>query len=190
MGGRNMDSLVSGAVADGDYFFTRAAAQHLLESLGIPILLASRASVLIATVPYEAVKISSQSRRNEVEKQEVLLEMLLKEEENRRTNFGMKRKLDIGGASYIMDKLSNNAFDFIQRLNVRPSMDDFVEEGFDEVESTPERNEQLPVVDYVELFADITKWLEYDVLITNYRGILSMPNGEMLTTGWESAIFG
>jgi hypothetical protein len=191
MGGRNMDSLVSGAVADGDYFFTRAAAQPLLEALGIPIIFASLASVLIATVPYEAVKISSQSRRNEVEKQAELLEMLLKEEEDRRKNFGMKRKLDIGGASYIMDILSNNAFDFIQRLNVRPSMDDFVEEDIDEVvETIPERNEQLPVVDYVELFADITKWLEYDVLITNYRGILSMPNGEMLSAGWESAIFG
>jgi hypothetical protein len=191
MSGRNMDSLVSGAVADGDYFFTRAAAQPLLEALGIPIIFASLASVLIATVPYEAVKISSQSRRNEVEKQAELLEMLLKEEEDRRKNFGMKRKLDIGGASYIMDILSNNAFDFIQRLNVRPSMDDFVEEDIDEVvETIPERNEQLPVVDYVELFADITKWLEYDVLITNYRGILSMPNGEMLSAGWESAIFG
>lgn len=188
LGGRNMDSLVSGAVADGDYFFTRAAAQPLLEALGIPTFFASLASVLIATVPYEAVKISSQSRRNEVEKQEALLEMLLKEEEDRRKNFGMKRKLDIGGASYIMDKLSNNAFDFIQRLNVRPSMDDFVEEDVEEI--IPVKNEQLPVVDYVELFADITKWLEYDVLITNYRGILSMPNGEMLSAGWESAIFG
>ena len=191
MGGRNMDSLVSGAVADGDYFFTRAAAQPLLEALGIPIIFASLASVLIATVPYEAVKISSQSRRNEVEKQAELLEMLLKEEEDRRKNFGMKRKLDIGGASYIMDILSNNAFDFIQRLNVRPSMDTFVEEDVDEVvEIIPEKSKQLPVVDYVELFADITKWLEYDVLITNYRGILSMPNGEMLSAGWESAIFG
>ena len=44
--------------------------------------------------------------------------------------------------------------------------------------------------DYVELFADLTKWLEYDVLITNYRGLLALPNGMMLSTGWESAIFG
>lgn len=190
MGGRNMDSLVSGAVADGDYFLTRAAAQPLLEALGIPIFFASLASVLIATVPYEAVKISSQNRRNEVEKQQVLLEMLLEEEENRRKNFGLRRKLDIGGASYIMDKLSNNIFDFIQRLNVRPSMDDFVENDIDEVEISPARNEQILALDYVELFADITKWLEYDVLITNYRGILSLPNGELLSTGWESSIFG
>ena len=69
MGGSrgDVDSIVSGAVADGDYFLTRAAAQPLLEALGIPIFLASVASVLIATVPYEAVKISSQKRRNEVE---------------------------------------------------------------------------------------------------------------------------
>ena len=182
--GGDVDSLVSGAVADGDYFLTRAAAQPLLEALGIPIFFASVASVLIATVPYEAVKISSQKRRNEVEEQ-VLLNMLLEEEENRRKDMNA------------VDKVSNNIFDFIQRLNVRASMDDiamddYIMDGVTDV-NIPERKEQpgnVPALDYVELFADITKWLEYDVLISNYRGILSMPNGQMLSTGWESAIFG
>ena len=186
MGGSrgDVDSLVSGVVADGDYFLTRAAAQPLLEALGIPIFFASVASVLIATVPYEAVKISSQKRRNEVEEQ-VLLNMLLEEEENRRKDMN------------VVDKVSNNIFDFIQRLNVRASMDDiamddYIMDGVTDV-NIPERKEQpgnVPALDYVELFADITKWLEYDVLISNYRGILSMPNGQMLSTGWESAIFG
>ena len=182
MGGRgNVGSLVSEAVADGDYFLTRAAAQPLLEALGIPIFFASLASVLIATVPYEAVKISSQKRRNEVEEQ-VLLTMLLEEEENRQRDMN------------VVDKVSNNIFDFIQRLNVRASMDDIAMDDMDDViDVAPERKEQqgnVPALDYVELFADITKWLEYDVLISNYRGILSMPNGQMLSTGWESAIFG
>jgi hypothetical protein len=182
MGGRgNVDSLVSEAVADGDYFLTRAAAQPLLEALGIPVFFASFASVLIATLPYEAVKISSQKRRNEV-KEQVLLEILLREEEDRRR--GMN----------VVDKVSNNIFDFIQRLNVRPSMDDVAEvdnkNANDTTSQQKERKGNVPALDYVELFADVTKWLEYDVLISNYRGILSLPNGQMLTTGWESAIFG
>jgi hypothetical protein len=72
------------------------------------------------------------------------------------------------------------------------AMDDYIMDGVTDV-NIPERKEQpgnVPALDYVELFADITKWLEYDVLISNYRGILSMPNGQMLSTGWESAIFG
>eukprot|EP00578_Thalassiosira_sp_NH16_P022809 CAMPEP_0181104362 /NCGR_PEP_ID=MMETSP1071-20121207/15383_1 /TAXON_ID=35127 /ORGANISM="Thalassiosira sp., Strain NH16" /LENGTH=543 /DNA_ID=CAMNT_0023187547 /DNA_START=208 /DNA_END=1835 /DNA_ORIENTATION=- len=182
MGGqRNVDELVSGAVADGDYFLTRAAAQPLLEALGIPIFFASLASVLIATLPYEAVKLSSQKRRQETE-EEILLKMLLEEEENRQRDYS------------VVDEVSNNIFNFIQRLNVRASMDD---EDDDEVfEDEPEISEvqqqlsTVPAFDYVELFADLTKWLEYDVLISNYRGILALPNGQMLSTGWESAIFG
>ncbi|KAL3827008.1 hypothetical protein ACHAXA_000072 [Cyclostephanos tholiformis] len=182
MGGRgNVDSLVSEAVADGDYFLTRAVAQPLLEALGIPVFFASFASVLIATLPYEAVKISSKKRRYEV-KEQLLLQMLLEEEENRRRDMN------------VVDKVSNDIFDFIQQLNVRPPMDDIAEDKGKNVNyMTPRQIEQkgiVPVLDYVELFADVTKWLEYDVLISNYRGVLSLPNGEMLTTGWESAIFG
>jgi hypothetical protein len=177
MGRRSMDNLVSEAVADGDYFLTRAAAQPLLEALGIPIFFASLASVLIASGSYEAVKISSQRRRNEV-KDQVLLEMLLEEEENKRRDMN------------VVDKVSNNIFDFLQRLNVRPSMDDDTDEVADIIPNRKEQLANVPALDYVELFADITKWLEYDVLISNYRGILALPNGQLLTTGWESAIFG
>ena len=179
----NVDALVSEAVADGDYFLTRAAAQPLLEAVGIPIFFASLASVLIATLPYEAVKLSSQKRRNDME-QQMLLEMLLEEEEKRRKD------------QNIVDRVSNNIFEFINQLNVRASTSDDFEDNFEEEESEIselQRQQQLsnaPALDYVELFADITKWLEYDVLITNYRGVLALPNGHMLSTGWESAIFG
>ena len=53
-----------------------------------------------------------------------------------------------------------------------------------------EVKKSAPKLDYVELFADLTKWLEYDVLISNYRGILSLPNGQMIGPVWQSAIFG
>merc|ERR1712127_720872 len=118
-----VDALVSGAVADGDYFLTRAAAQPLLEAVGIPIFVASLASVILATLPYEAVKLSSQKRRQETE-EEILLNMLLEEEENRQRDYS------------VVDEVSNNIFNFIQRLNVRASMDD---EDDDEVfEDEPE----------------------------------------------------
>jgi hypothetical protein len=177
MGGQsNVDALVSEAVADGDYFLTRAAAQPLFEAVGVPIFFASLASVLLATLPYEAIKISTRKRMNALE-EEILLG-ILEEEEARRQN-------DMN----VIDKLSNSVGDFIQQLYVTSTVDE-AEMEEDEDEFALKTSEAPILLDYVELFADITKWLEYDVLINNYRGILTLPNGMMLSSGWESAIFG
>ena len=45
------------------------------------------------------------------------------------------------------------------------------------------------VHDYVEIFADVTKWLEYDVLIQNFEGMVTL-NGAPVSSGIESAVFG
>ena len=180
MGGQNnMNALVSEAVADGDYFLTRAAAQPLFEAVGVPIFLASLASVLLATLPYEAIKLSTRKRMNALE-EEILLNMLEEEE--------AKRQKDMT----VIDKLSNNVGNFIQKLYVTSNDDDEFEMEDDEEElSTPSvAPPPNAILDYVELFADITKWLEYDVLINNYRGILALPDGMMIGSAWESAIFG
>ncbi|KAL7452182.1 hypothetical protein ACHAWC_003908 [Mediolabrus comicus] len=180
MGGQNnMNALVSEAVADGDYFLTRAAAQPLFEAVGVPIFLASLASVLLATLPYEAIKLSTRKRMNALE-EEILLNMLEEEE--------AKRQKDMT----VIDKLSNNVGNFIQKLYVTSNVEDEFEMENDEEElSTPSvAPPPNAILDYVELFADITKWLEYDVLINNYRGILALPNGMMIGSAWESAIFG
>jgi hypothetical protein len=84
-------------------------------------------------------------------------------------------------------------------LNVRTQIDDdddFSDESTqrslmeDQKQRLQEMKDAAPKVDYIEFFADVTKWLEYDVLINNYRGILATPDGEMLSPGLESAIFG
>lgn len=181
------ESLFSDAVADGDYFLTRAAAQPLLEAAGLPIFLASLASVLIATVPYEAIKLSSQ-KQVEQEKEKALLDMLLQEEALRQENFS------------IVDKFSIGMAEFFDKLNVRAQYDEDEDEFSDEalqralMEEQQQRIQEVkdsaPKVDGIELFADITKWLEYDVLINNYRGILALPDGTLIGPGWESAVFG
>ena len=115
--------------------------------------------------------------------EQILLDILLEEEAN--------RKQDLS----VVDTVSNNVFEFLNRLNVRETNFD---EVFDEIEEEPDINElqrdrlktAQESLDYVELFADLTKWLEYDVLISNYRGLLALPNGQLLSSGWESAIFG
>jgi len=179
--GETMEELYSEAVADGDYFLTRAAAQPLLEGIGVPLFFASLLSVLIATVPYEVVKVQSQKQKNDMEEQR-LLNLLLEDEANRKQNMS------------VIDEVSNNVFDFINRLNVRETNFDEVFELEEEPDINELQKERLKSaqesLDYVELFADLTKWLEYDVLISNYRGVLALPNGQLLSSGWESAIFG
>ena len=172
-----MDLLVSETVASGDYFLTRAAAQPILEALGVPIFIASLASVLIASVPYEAVKLVSKKQRAAL-KNEILLNMLVEEEERRQRE------------QTVVDKVSNGVFDFIQQLNVRSDSfgDDDESDDF-EIEEEPVQPD-IPGLDYIELFADVTKWLEYDVLVNSYRGVLALPNGQMLGPSLESAVFG
>ncbi|KAL3790200.1 hypothetical protein HJC23_005572 [Cyclotella cryptica] len=181
--------LVSGAVADGDYFLTRAAAQPLFEAMGLPIFVASLASILLATLPYQAIKLSSQKKRDK-EKERVLLEILLQEEELRQKNMN------------IVDKMSIGMTDFFQRLSVGARFDDDDDNDDlsnqdmrralmeDQKQRLQEMKDAAPKVDYIEFFADVTKWLEYDVLINNYRGILATPDGHKLSPGLESAIFG
>ena len=143
--GETMEELYSEAVADGDYFLTRAAAQPLLEGIGVPLFFASLLSVLIATVPYEVVKVQSQKQKNDMEEQR-LLNLLLEEEANRKENMS------------VIDEVSNNVFDFINRLNVRATNFD---EVFEEIEEEPDINElqkerlksAQESLDYVELFA-------------------------------------
>lgn len=173
----DVDALVSEAVADGDYFLTRAAAGPLFEAVGVPVFFASLASVLLATLPYEAIKLSTRKRMKALE-EEVLLSMLEEEE--------AKRQADMS----VIDRLSNSVGGFIQQLYVTPNFDEG-DMDEDEEELDLATTDQNPILlDYVELFADITKWLEYDVLINNYRGVLALPNGMLLSSGWESAIFG
>lgn len=94
-------SGITEAVADGDYFLTRAAALPLLGGIGIPAPIASVVSVLFATIPYEFIKLYS--RRQQIE-------------ENK---------------------------------------DSAKKEGLE--------------IDFVDIFADTTKWLEYTVLSSDFE---------------------
>ena len=111
--------------------------------------------------------------------------------EDKKNYFARSKKKD-------PSKLENNGKRIYMGNYTYTNIDDDIENEIEEEDQvsdiTEMQKEQLknaaPALDYVELFADLTKWLEYDVLITNYRGVLALPNGQMLSSGWESAIFG
>uniref|UniRef100_A0A7S1Z2J1 Uncharacterized protein n=1 Tax=Trieres chinensis TaxID=1514140 RepID=A0A7S1Z2J1_TRICV len=174
VGGNKMfDGLLSEAIADGDYFLTRAAAIPLLESVGIPRFAATLASVALATIPYELIKITNQQRKMREEEDRLFDELLgkqKKEEAKRLPWLANGRRKDKKMKSFLPTETIS--------LDVTSSPGNWT------TISSP-ANE----VDFVQIFADVTKWLEYDVLTNDFSGVLTF-RGQVLDSGVESAVFG
>jgi hypothetical protein len=146
--------IVREAVADGDYFITRAAALPLFEALGLSPLAASVTSVILASVPYEIIKLGYSREAVRLE-EDLIMEELLKEEQ--------KRKRQSNGPT-------RSIAQSVDPRSLIPAND-------------------VQQIDFVELFTDITKWLEYDVLKTDLSGRLVW-NGHVLASNLDSALFG
>ena len=146
------------AIADGDYFLTRAAALPLLEAVGLPSFLASLGSVLLASVPYEFVKFNS--RQNE----KLQKALLRSRQAKAKTDLGSNRNV----TTWFSQKRQNDRSSTLQAAELDDSNDP---------------------LDLPEITSDITKWLEYDVLKTDFGGSI-MWNEAKIGPAWESAAFG
>ncbi|GFH58212.1 hypothetical protein CTEN210_14688 [Chaetoceros tenuissimus] len=149
------DYFIQGAVADTDYFITRAAAT----GLGLPPFL----GVILATIPSQLIKLSARQREQRRKEDELLQAMLLEEQELKK-----KRPFRFGG------------------MNKPKPINRNVEEMTAIATVTPGAANQI---DGVEIFSDVTKWLEYDVLVNGYQGMITV-NDIPISPGLESAIYG
>ena len=152
----NQKAMLVEAVADGDYFLARAAVLPLLTALGVPDVLASIASVLLATIPYELVKLGPKRRQMLQAADDLMMEQLLIEQQRKKRSWNSKLAKDRSKA----------------KVNVEPV----------------EKAESL--LDIPDIFADIIKWLEYDVLKTDFGGALVASTGPAMSSGVEGAVFG
>lgn len=157
--------LVTGVVADSDYFIAQAGLAPTFGAFGLSPLLASLSSVVVASVPSVLVKLGSRQRELR-EFEEKSLEGLLVDQQNRRS--GTQRIFGI---------------------------DNFLKRGV-ERETSQNRidpNELIPVsnytIDTVEIFSDVTRWLAYNVLKTDYAesGFLSLTSAD---PGLSGAVLG
>jgi hypothetical protein len=146
-------SLLVEAVADGDYFLARAAVLPLLTAFGVPEIIASIASVLVATIPYELVKLGPKRREQLKAADDLRMEALLQSQKNKKMGNSYRLK---------SSQISN--------------------------EETMAKPESL--LDIPDIFADIIRWLEYDVLKSDFGNTLVDPSGYLLSPGVEGAIFG
>jgi hypothetical protein len=145
------EAVTEAAVAGGDYFMTRAAAIPLLNALGLPPSAATLVSVLVATVPYEIIKLAYQ-RKMELDEETMFMDQLLKEQQ----------------------QSIWSAFSWSKR-QVNPN------------ELEPYATDEG--IDFVDVFADVIKWLAYDVMQTLFGGTTHW-YGQLLDPVWESAFFG
>ncbi len=178
-----MDNIITEAVADGDYFLTRAAASPLIGSVGMSSGLTSALTVLLASVPYELIKLNARAKEQRREKEDLYMKTLLEEEEKRKKQWFGLGKTFMKNTNYNNLMTEKDKEEFIRKENQK--MKDFIN---GEVEGPMEMKYQF---DSIELFADICKWLEYDVLMTDFGGQLKwFSTGTPINTGLESAAFG
>jgi hypothetical protein len=159
---------VSDAVADGDFLLTNAAAFPLLEAIGLPIPLAILASTAISLVPYEIVKVGAK-RRERLAKEDFLLQQLLADEQRRK---------------------ANNPFQFLWE-NYKKDYSAIPAKTVNPSSLTPVRDEnENNLLDPVETFSDVLKWLQYGILSSDYTGNLVLWNDQRLDPGLESMVYG
>ena len=156
-----VEGLITTAVADSDFFLTKSAAKNLFFAMGIAPALAELASVLVATVPYEFVKLTAKMRQLRQEEDRVMNALLLEKQMSQE----FKNK---DGASD--PRIEGSKLETI-------------------VDNDKRVKSMANNLDLVDLFSDLLKWLEFGVLDSDYSGSLQW-NGEVLSPGIESAVFG
>jgi hypothetical protein len=171
-------SVINQALAESDYFLARAAVLPLLEGVGLSSSMATVASSLVATLPYELVKLGKQQRSARQQENEMLQELLLRqqlelEEATRRFQEEAKWKLEYWWTRVQKDTTNRNN---PSRTVVDPS------------KLQPVNPEEYSI-DSVELFADTCKWLAYSVLMKDFSGTLAW-KGQTLNSGIESGFYG
>jgi len=165
-------NAITEAVAGFDYFLTRAVASPLLLSAGLDPLSASVGSVLVASIPYELVKIQERSRqRRKTENQ--LLDELLVEERDR-----PQRQRRLGGSFRLPMKQASLTSSIIQ---TSPASVDV---------ATLQPAVSSSEFDLPELVTDVIKWLEYAVLQSQLSGSLVYGSGVPLPMWLENGVFG
>mmetsp|Transcript_18365 Transcript_18365/g.27887 ORF Transcript_18365/g.27887 Transcript_18365/m.27887 type:complete len:660 (+) Transcript_18365:264-2243(+) len=173
------ENLVSSAIADTDYFLTRAAAMPLLGAVGLPSFL----GVFVATIPSQLVKLSARQKEQR-QREEFYMDVLLKEEriraEQNKNPFAnmFKGEQQLKKEEEERQQLRGAAINGDSSAIPMPILSD--------MNVTPGAANQI---DFVEIFGDITKWLEYEVLANELGGTFVF-NGMAVPSGIESGVFG
>lgn len=151
----------SDAVADGDFLLTQAAATPFLAAVGMSSFSAAAFSLALAVVPSESIRWGARAKQRRVDEDLLLEQLLLQQQQKEQQSLFSKVQ------SVIKSTTQNN--NIVDLDSLRPVFSDKSTKG----------------INFVEIFCDITRWLEYSVLMNDYKGMFPLLNPAM-----ESAVFG
>jgi hypothetical protein len=156
----NSKPLVTETIADSDFFIANSASLPLLEAAGLPPALASIASVVVASVPSQLVKLGSRQNERRLQEKDLMHQLLGEEQVREEARNSIFNRFRFGGK--------------VQPKNVGP-------ENLVPVVETK--------IDFVDVFSDVTRWLAYGVLQKDF-GESVVLNGLILDTSLTGALFG
>eukprot|EP00536_Pseudo-nitzschia_multiseries_P005222 jgi/Psemu1/303183/fgenesh1_kg.95_\ len=185
---KQSSSLLSQGLSDGDYFIANSASYSILEAVGVPESIAKYGSIFIAAIPSQLVKIGSNLSEQRRAKEDELLNQLLREEKQRsqKKQFGMfsseqTPSQTTGARSVDPKKLVPLAMTEVATAATASALS-----------SESAMASSVLEVDFVEVFADVTRWLEYDVLKSEYgemaSSLLWMGNNHAPINNFQASI--
>jgi hypothetical protein len=135
-------SLMTEAIADSDFFIANSASRPLLQAAGLPPVLASVGSLVVATVSSQLVKLGARRKQGLLEEGQLLQKLLEEQQEKERKRAPLKFLL----------KGFNNKETYLSPKDLVPVA---------EVK-----------IDFIDVFSDVARWLEYGILKADYQDTL------------------
>ena len=146
---KSKKSFLSQGLADSDYFIANSASNSLLEAAGVPVAIAKYCSVFIAAIPSQLVKIMPKiSERN--------LSLPISDEQQQKPS----RNLSAFSSFWKNSKKNKvaNSKNFVPVAVATAT----ASEAASSVTSESTAAAVVSAIDFVEVFADVTRWLEYE----------------------------
>ena len=210
---RNGVVKMSDAMADTDYIITNVAVKEILSSslTFVSPIVRTLIATSIAIIPYSIVKYNAQKqqqkdfiRQHLLEQQLIREEQAIRRRQRERMQLGNVWKQMQNNLSFLLPSNNADSMDLSSSLSSRKS---FTLPLADSSVTKQLSSTTLVQLDWVEIFADVVKWLQFDVLYTDFgngqllgsatifrsfvaESMLSQEQYISLLIGSECAIFG
>lgn len=170
----NKQSLLSQGLSDGDYFIANSASFSLLEAVGVPESVAKYSSIFIAAIPSQLVKIGSRISEQKRAKEDEILYNLLREDQKRKKRRNLNDLIpSMQGKNQQQEKKIVDPKELVPVTLGAVTAGETAPSSIVTVATESPATAVATSIDVVEIFADVTRWLEYDVLKTEYGEIAS-----------------
>mmetsp|Transcript_27726 Transcript_27726/g.65156 ORF Transcript_27726/g.65156 Transcript_27726/m.65156 type:complete len:594 (+) Transcript_27726:113-1894(+) len=162
----NMKSLLSQGISDSDYFIANSASNTLLEAVGVPETVAKYGSVFIAAIPSQLVKIGPRMKKKKRVEERKLLSSAERKTQQRQ---GIRNsKSSLWRINEQKNTKTAKSEEFAPEAVAAATTSGTAAASTAALTTESTAAIAVSSIDFVEVFADVTRWLEYDVLKTEY----------------------